>query len=66
MPKYTITVTCSQEFILNTDEYLEDFKDEEVDPTDTDQLHDWIRARLEDDIAAFDMTMVDEIKLKPA
>lgn len=49
MPKYIIEAVTTSSFEFDTEDYAEDFKDNDLDPNDPDVIHDFVRELLEND-----------------
>ena len=63
MPKYEIALTFSDLITFDTDDYLKELKEAEVDLNDPDAIHDFVRELFENDRTHFDDPSLDEVKV---
>jgi len=65
MAKYKINVTLSLEYDMDTDEHADELHDAEVDVEDKDQVTEWVRGCLEEDVTEFGTPNINDITLEP-
>jgi len=65
MAKYKMNVALSLEYDMDTDEHADELHDAEIDVEDKDQVADWVRGCLEDDVTEFGTPSIDDVRLEP-